>query len=127
MPDVPRYNKVTSPPVNFLKKDGPWVWREEVTLGENSSGGPSTDGALPQGRAIGIKTADGKAYDYNDNASDGTETCVGILDNEGGADVSGGDKQGTIVKGFCIFIEANLSGIDANGKTDLGSNGAFFA
>jgi hypothetical protein len=51
----------------------------------------ATSTKLPKGLALGIITASGKAAEFDNDASDGTETCVGILNSE--IDVVSGDVK----------------------------------
>lgn len=72
----------------------------------------------PAGTVLGKVTASGKYDAYDDGNADGTEVAVGILvDNE---DATLADRPARIaLKGD--FYEDLVIGLDANGKTDLGS------
>lgn len=82
-----------------------------VTIAQNAT-------PLAEGTILGKITASGKYAVYADGASDGTQTAVGILAEY--VDASGGDKVSHMyLKG--LFVESELVGLDANGKSDLGS------
>ena len=76
---------------------------------------------LRKGLVLGKVTASGKYKEYDDNASDGTETAAGILDEE----INLLDETGTAADSQTTMIihgyvdESELVGIDANGKSDL--------
>ena len=78
----------------------------------------SGEGVLAEGTILGKVTASGKYAAYDNAASDGTQTAVGILSET--VDATSADVSTHMyVKGQ--FVEAELVGLDANGKTDLGS------
>jgi len=76
---------------------------------------------LRPGLVLGKITATGLYAQYDDGASDGTETAAGILVEEVNlldANNTAQDTPGVIlIHGF--VDESKLFGIDANGKTDL--------
>jgi hypothetical protein len=85
---------------------------------------------LRKGLALGKITASGKYAQYNDAASDGTQTFRGFLDEE----VDLRDIEGNFVDYSTKMLiwgrvnSSNVFGIDANGKTDAanGQAGCFF-
>lgn len=94
----------------------------------------SAKGAIPSGTLLGKITATGKYGPYDDAASDGRQTCAGLLFNTTtvGKAGSGTDLSTAADVGVPLFwegnvIEANLPAftgtvlgeIDANAKTDL--------
>lgn len=95
--------------------------------------GPSQTN-LAAGTVLGKKTSDGKLYPYNNGASDGTETAVGILRDRVSTDANGkvypadnatastanvpqGETAAVYVAG--TFDTNDLTGWDANAATDL--------
>ena len=76
---------------------------------------------LRKGLVLGEITASGKYAQYDDNASDGTETAACILADE----VNVLDDEGTAQDSHSVGVihgvvdESKLVGIDANGKADL--------
>jgi hypothetical protein len=73
---------------------------------------------LTKGTALGIVTSTGKYVAYASTNSDGSQTCVGILDR----DVDASDKDHPItlfVMGF--FYNALLTGVDSTAITNLGA------
>lgn len=82
-----------------------------VTLGTGQ-------GILPAGTILGRKTADKKYYVYNNSASDGTQTAVGVLRKD--ADTRASDVQANIViQG--ILKNNMISGADSAALVDLGA------
>ena len=98
------------------------VIQQGVTIANtarDSGNTPTT--TLRKGLVLGKVTATGKYKEYNDTASDGTQTAVGILREEVKVVDSDGnamDAAGVIVR-HGIVDESDLIGIDANGKADL--------
>lgn len=89
---------------------------------------------LRAGLVLGRITASGKYAQYNDGASDGTQTAVGLLLSD--VDLLDASAVAQDVPAVIMqageFDEAsipasgaNYSGIDANGKTDLGARCVF--
>ena len=76
---------------------------------------------LRKGLVLGKITASGKYAQYDDNASDGTETAACILADE----VNLLDEDGNVQDSHSVGVihgvvdESKLVGIDANGKADL--------
>lgn len=76
-------------------------------------------GICQPGQVMALQTSTSKFVKYNDAGSDGANVAVGILARY--TDASGSvDKNSTIHYGG-EFIEANLTGLDAAAKTDLGA------
>lgn len=82
--------------------------------------------SISKGTLIGIKTSDGKAYPYNNAATNGTEKAVGILSvsvNSGTvADANGtGENRDVDAPLFYTgsFVKALLTGLDASAYADL--------
>lgn len=90
--------------------------REEVTFVSGA--------ALPPGQVVGKVTASDKYAAYNNAASDGTEVAVGVL--YAGLPTSEEDRKGVIIVRLSEVSEEMLTGLDANGKTDLTTRGVIF-
>jgi hypothetical protein len=73
--------------------------------------------ALVSGQLLGKITASGKYTAYSDAASDGSQTAVGILFLH--APDKTVDQQAVLIARDAEVIEANLTGLDANGRADL--------
>jgi hypothetical protein len=71
---------------------------------------------LPAGTVLGKITASGKYGPYDDTATDGRQTAVGILAED--VDATSSDV-GTWMIVHGIVKTSALIGIDANGKADL--------
>lgn len=83
--------------------------REEIVI---SSG----EGVLKAGTVLG-KLASGEYAAYDNAASDGSQTAVGIL--YAGVDATSADAPAVMIARHAEVVEAALTGIDAAGKTDL--------
>lgn len=79
---------------------------------------------LPAGQVLGKITASGLLAAYNDANSDGTQTAVGILAVACNASSTGTNSNTEVAyyegKEGVKMITASLTGLDANGRTDLG-------
>jgi hypothetical protein len=86
---------------------------------------------LTKGTVIGIKTADSKAYAYNNGNADGTEVAKGILiydvttDGSGNVTLGGGGLLAPTFKTAPYwytgtFKTSEMTGLDAAGVADLG-------
>jgi len=96
---------------SFLLSEGNGhISRESITI-------LSGEGVLAAGTVLGIDTVSGKYAAYDGAASDGTETAVGILYAQ--VDATDADAEGVAVVRHAEVIESELTGIDADGKTDL--------
>ncbi|MBC7327553.1 head decoration protein [bacterium] len=71
---------------------------------------------LSAGTVLGKITASGKYGPYDDSATDGRQTAVGILGED--VDATSSDV-GTFMYVHCIVYASQLTGLDANGKADL--------
>ncbi len=87
------------------------------TFAQDADAGPESDGIVPAGTVVGVITASNKFAEYDDNLATGVEVAVGILLDE--IDISEGDALANVALGG-EFIESELTGLDANAKTDLG-------
>ena len=77
------------------------------------------------GTVLGKITASGKYVKYDEaGTDDGRRVAAGILWNE--LDPVAGDIQATIIENDAEVIQAKLTGIDANGITDLLARGIKF-
>ncbi len=95
----------------FLLSEGNGsISREQIVVS-------STAGALVPGTVMGKVTASGEYVAYSNGASDGSEVAAGIL-YAAAADVAV-DQKAVIIARHAEVIESELTGIDANGKTDL--------
>lgn len=88
--------------------------REEVTV-------VSGEGALPAGQVLGVVTASGKYAAYDNAASDGTQTAAAVL--YAAVDATDADVPAVVIARDAEVAEAHLTGIDANGITDLAAVG----
>jgi len=86
---------------------------------EDSGSTPTT--TLRKGLVLGKITATGKYAQYDDGASDGTETAACILTDEVNLLDEAGNAQDSHSVGVIhgVVDESKLVGIDANGKADL--------
>jgi len=90
-----------------------------VVIASTARDGTST--TLRKGLVMGKITASGKYAEYDDGASDGTETAVGILLE----DVNLLDENGTARDAAGVLVvhgivdNSKLYGIDANGRADM--------
>ena len=73
--------------------------RKDVTIVDGST--------LVTGQAVGIVTASSKYAPFDQDLSDGTETCVGISVGDYAPD--GADVTGTIICRDAIVVEDNLT------------------
>jgi len=78
--------------------------------------------ARVKGTVLGLVTG-GNYAPYVDTNNDGTETARGILMEEVAA--HSGATVEALVAFHGDFVQANLTGIDANGKADLAAVGIF--
>ncbi len=97
------------PVARFLASEHGTEARVPITIASGS-------GNLSAGTVLGKITATGKYGPYDDSATDGRQTAVGILGED--VDASSGDV-GTFMYVHCIVYAARLVGLDANGKADL--------
>lgn len=74
------------------------------------------EGVLSKGTVLGKITASGKFAAYDNNASDGTQTAVGVLGCD--VDASSGDVS-AFMWTTGEFNEAKLIGLDTAGRADL--------
>lgn len=105
--------------------DGIHVIRKNVVLASAARDDSAT--VLRRGLVLGEVTASGKYKEYDDSDSDGTEVARCILDEEIDLKDTNGDVQDAYATAvvFGYVDNSMLFGIDANGRTDLGttSNG----
>jgi H2-forming N5,N10-methylenetetrahydromethanopterin dehydrogenase-like enzyme len=76
-----------------------------------------------KGTVLGVISAGGNFAPYVDTNQDGTQTARAILMEDVAAHA--GATYTALVAMQGQFIEANLTGIDANGKTDLEAVGIY--
>ena len=85
-----------------------------------SGGSDEGTGEHVKGTVMGIVTATGLWAPYDDSAGDGTEVAKGILADTYDIQATQADlRHQAVVYIHGSFVEANLTGLDANGKTDL--------
>ncbi len=73
------------------------------------------------GTVLAKQTSTGKIVRYDNGGSDGADTAIGILGYQVDAQSVGATPLDVIID-YCIHgvvYEANLTGLDANAKTDL--------
>lgn len=86
------------------------ISREEVIIA-------AAAGAMVAGTVLGKITASGKYKEYNNANSDGTETAVAILyDN---VPDSASDQKAVVIARLAEVQQSELTGYDANAKTEL--------
>ena len=109
-----------------IGSDGPTLAREFIVSGYAALlrvtvlGDDTISGQLNAGVAMGKITATGKYGQYDDAAVDGREDMVGLLGEPVDARTADGDAQGLLVVGFVVVDENKTTGVDANGKIDVG-------
>ena len=86
------------------------ISREEVTIA-------AAAGALAAGTVLGKITASGKYVAYVNGALDGTGAAAGVVYFP--IPDSAADQKAVIIARHAEVIESKLTGIDADGKTDL--------
>lgn len=77
----------------------------------------STAGALVPGTVLGKVTATGEYVAYADGASDGSQTAAGIL--WAAAPDLTVDQKAVMIARDAEVIQAELTGLDTNGRADL--------
>lgn len=78
---------------------------------------------IVKGTVMGKVTASGLYKPYDNAAVDGTEVALGIIVDDCDPTVSADQADLRLAASMYIhgsFVEANLVGLDATGKTDLG-------
>ncbi len=102
----------------FLLSEGPGtISREEVVIS-------STAGAMVPGTVVG-KMANGKYKAYsNANSAGDADAAAGIL--YAAVEDLAVDQKVVIITRLAEVDESELTGIDANGKTDLAANMIIF-
>lgn len=88
--------------------------REEVIVAQ-------TGAALLSGTVMGKITASGKYKPYASGNSDGSQTAVGVLYTE--LKPFTGDAKAVLHVRNCEVSGANLTGVDANARTNLAALG----
>ena len=73
--------------------------------------------AIKSGTLLGKVTASGKLVPYSNAASDGSQTCVGILYE--GTDAITGDVKRVIINTDAEVNRYELTGLDSAGEADL--------
>lgn len=102
----------------FLLSEGNGtISREEVTVTLAGT-------ALVSGTVMSKLSADGKYVPYDNVGTDGTEAAAGILYTS--LAVGTGDVRAVIIARNAEVIESKLTGINADGKTDLAAKGIIF-
>lgn len=96
------------PVARFLKSEHGTEVRVPITIASGYR--------LSAGTVLGKITASGKYGPYDDTATDGRQTAVGILGED--VDATSSDV-GTFMYVHCIVDTSKLIGIDANGQADL--------
>jgi hypothetical protein len=94
-----------------------------IDFSKFTSGTHYPNGYLPAGLVLGKVTSGGRLAPYNDAASDGTQTAVGILYNDTPVPASTSQRVAVAyIDCFAVVSESRLPtnhGLDANGKADL--------
>lgn len=99
---------ISLPITRFLASEHGTEVRIPVTIAQGYN--------LTAGTVLGKITATGKCGPYNDTATDGRQTAVGILGEDVNATAS---DVGTFMYVHCVAIAANLVGLDAAAQADL--------
>ena len=96
----------------FVKYEGPQNYsRDDVIVASGNN--------LAAGTVVGIITASGKIKAYDNDASDGTQTAVGVL--VAGVDATSADIPGVIVRRHAIVAKESLvwgAGVTTQGEKD---------
>jgi len=111
---IPSITSSTSSSSEFLASNE-GVWRFGVTIA-------SGQGSIVKGEVLGKITASGKYGPYDNAAVDGRETAVCIAAEN--VDATSGDQLCQAVFSGAAY-ESKLTGLDANGKTDLANHFLF--
>jgi len=119
-------NTTTRTPVGAIRQNVHSVPKTIVSTAVDASNTGKTHILLPY-LVLGVITASGKLAQYNDAASDGTQTAKYILLEEvdmkdGNASASATDHVAEVLKLGTVTYD-QLHGCDANGKADLISAG----
>lgn len=97
----------------FLLSEGNGeISREQVTVAQGT-------GMMLSGTVLGRVTVSGKLAAYNNAATDGTQTAVGVLWNELPARASAGDARAVAIVRAAEVSAARLTGLDTPGRADL--------
>ncbi|UZZ64510.1 head decoration [Curvibacter phage PCA1] len=88
--------------------------REEVVVAQ-------TGAAILSGTVMGKITASGKYKPYASGNSDGSQTAAGVLYSQLNAQT--GDAKAVLHVRNCEVSSANLTGLDANARTNLAALG----
>lgn len=111
------------PSVDWLASEHYMVKRAGMTIDYTTVTAVNGQRILRGGTAMGKITTSGKYGPYSDAATDGRQTCVGLL-FPGDIDVQWGDTiAGLLIHGS--VLEARCTGIDAAAKTDLAGKVVF--
>lgn len=86
------------------------ISREEITIA-------AAAGAMVAGTVLGKITASGKYTAYSDGAADGTQTAAGIL--YAAVPDLAVDQKAVMIARHAEVEDAQLTGIDTNGRADL--------
>lgn len=126
-PNVGFGDETTRTPTKFLK-DTVHVMRKGITVDDTArDSGNSTTTKLRPGLAMGEIAATGKFKEYDPSASDGSETCVGLLQDQ--VNVLDGDANAVDAQGVLVFHawvdESACHGLDAGAKADLAGQVVF--
>ncbi|MDH3975522.1 MAG: head decoration protein [Deltaproteobacteria bacterium] len=76
-----------------------------------------------KGTIMGRQTVDGKLYAYNSANIDGTENPVCILGEDAAAAAADVKAENWFAG---VYVEANMTGLDAAGKLALEARGIYF-
>lgn len=88
--------------------------REEVTVTQTGT-------AILSGTVMGKITASGKYVPYASGATNGSQTAAGVLYSE--LKPFTGDAKAVLHVRSCEVSAANMTGLDANARTNLGAIG----
>jgi hypothetical protein len=86
-------------------------------------GDDTLSGNLNGGQAMGLATsgpADTMYIKYNDGGAVGEDVMRGLLLEPVPATTAKGNREGLLVVGFAVVDESKTTGVDANGKADMG-------
>jgi len=122
---------VYAPGTPGFNKDGPTLSNEFIVSPRVGAGiikitvyGDDTlSGDLNAGQAMGLSdngASSGYYVKYNDGSANGENVMRGLLVEPVPATTARGNQEGLLLVGFAVVDESKTTGVDANGKTDMG-------
>lgn len=122
-------SEITDTPRRVVFKDQDIVRDAVVVSSAARDAGASRTTKLRGGLVLGIITASGKYAQYDNSASDGTQTAVAILDEETDLldeNATAQDATVRVIMSGGLVDQDQCIGLDSAAKTDLKGNGMRF-